>query len=167
MPGGTNGAAKDKYNIVRYGFNYSRALPKGWQLRGTVSGQYTRDSLVPGEQFGAGGASSVRGFEEREISNDTGHLASLELYTPNLCTGIVQLAAQCRALAFYDSAYAARNNALAGEQLEASIGSVGLGLRLAIDRYFTLQMDYAQVVDAGGAQAKGDRRLHFQMGLSY
>ena len=35
------------------------------QLRAIVNAQYSRDELVPGEQFGAGGASSVRGFQHR------------------------------------------------------------------------------------------------------
>lgn len=177
LPGGDRGTAADfnrvrqgasaTYNIVRYGANLTRGFSNNWQARVTVSGQYTRDSLIPGEQFGAGGSSSVRGFTEREIANDAGRLASAELYTPNLCAGVVRVAAQCRMLGFYDSAYATRNNPLPGEQTEASIGSVGLGLRMAIDQYFTLQMDYGRVVDAGGTQVKGDQRLHFLLGLSY
>lgn len=177
LPGGTRGGVADfnrvrsgaraDYNILRYGANYSRALPQEWQMRVTFSGQYASDSLIPGEQFGAGGASSVRGFTEREISNDVGHLLSTELYTPNFCAGIEAVATQCRMLAFYDSAYASRNNPLAGEQLKASISSVGLGLRFSMSKYLNLQMDYGQVVDAGGAQNKGDKRLHFMLGLSY
>ncbi|MBL8880785.1 MAG: DUF58 domain-containing protein, partial [Phycisphaerales bacterium] len=44
------------------------ALPVAddWQLRTRVNTQWTPDALVPGEQFGMGGAQSVRGYEERE-----------------------------------------------------------------------------------------------------
>ena len=37
-------------------------LEDGWQVRLSVNGQWTRDALVPGEQFGVGGAASVRGL---------------------------------------------------------------------------------------------------------
>lgn len=177
LPGGERGSADDfnrvragasaTYTALRYGATYSLALPLDWQLRLNLSGQYTRDSLVPGEQFGAGGATSVRGFREREIANDSGHLENVEVYTPNVCGGVKLRAAQCRILAFYDTAQVTRNNALPGEQAHASIGSIGLGLRLLMDKYFSLQMDYGQVVDASDTLEKGERRLHFRVNLSY
>jgi len=177
IPGGDQGStadfnrarsgASDTYNILRYGIGLSKALPADWQMRVNLNGQYTNDSLVPGEQFGAGGATSVRGFTERELSNDSGRLATAELYTPNICANSTGVALQCRLVGFYDTAYLSRNRPLAGEQKHASIGSVGLGLRFALDTYATLQMDYGYIVDAGEIEAKGDRRLHFMLALSY
>ena len=177
LPGGERGRSEDfnrvregapaGYNILRYGINFSRILPKDWQMRLNLNGQYTRDALVSGEQFGAGGANSVRGFQERDIANDTGHAVNAELYTPNLCGRVGAGSAQCRVLAFYDGAQVSRNHSLPGEQSQASIGSVGVGFRMAVDRYVNLQMDYGRVVDAGGSQSKGDKRLHFRLGLSY
>lgn len=177
VPGGDHGSEADfnaarsgasaTYRVLRYAANYNRALPNNWQARLGVSGQYTTDSLVPGEQFGAGGASSVRGFGEREASDDKGFFVTTELYTPNLCSSIQQTTTQCRLLAFYDSAQLLRNNPLAGEQAGASIGSVGFGLRLAIDKSLTLQMDYGRVVDAGGTKNKGSDHVHFRLELAY
>lgn len=155
------------YNILRYNAGLSRLLPGDWQMRFNLSGQYTRDALIPGEQFGAGGAGSVRGFAERDLSNDYGYLLNAEVYTPNFCTGIQRLPTQCRAVLFYDAANVSRNNPLPGEQAQGSIGSIGLGLRLAIDKYMSLQLDYGQVVDAGVTQNKSDRKLHFRLVLSY
>jgi hemolysin activation/secretion protein len=177
LPGGDKGGSADfqaartgassNYGILRYGASYGRALPQDWQMRFNFAGQYTRDALVPGEQFGAGGAASVRGFQERELSNDSGHVFNAELYTPNLCAGMQSVAAQCRALAFYDAARVSRNNALPGEVEDASIASVGLGLRVAIDRNMALQLDAGRVVDAGINSGKGDIRLHVRLTLSY
>jgi hemolysin activation/secretion protein len=152
------------YNILRVNASYSRALPKDWQLRFAVSGQYTNDMLVPGEQFGAGGATSVRGFDEREIANDRGELVSAEVYTPNLCGSV---AAQCRALAFYDTAHVSRNHPLPGELAQASIGSVGLGFRMAGGNNWTLQLDAARVIDSGLIRTAGDSRVHVKLALSY
>ncbi|MES2207670.1 MAG: ShlB/FhaC/HecB family hemolysin secretion/activation protein [Pseudomonadota bacterium] len=177
IPGGDRGGEADfnrvrsgassTYRLLRYAINYSSALANNWQVRLGFSGQYTPDSLVPGEQFGAGGASSVRGFTERELSDDKGHMATAELYTPNLCVGVQKVATQCRLLAFYDAARVSRNDPLPGEQAHASISSVGLGWRLVMDKYLTLQMDYGRVVDAGGTKNKGSDRVHFRLGLAY
>ncbi|WP_194723201.1 ShlB/FhaC/HecB family hemolysin secretion/activation protein [Noviherbaspirillum malthae] len=177
LPGGERGAQADfnrvragaraGYNILRYNANYVRALPGDWQMRLGFTGQQTADALVPGEQFGAGGANTVRGFNERELSNDRGQLINAELYTSNLCGALTSIAAQCRALAFYDVAQVRRNDPLPGEQDSASIASVGLGMRMAVSRYMTMQLDYGRVVNAGVTQARGDSRVHVRIGLTY
>ncbi|WP_136418530.1 ShlB/FhaC/HecB family hemolysin secretion/activation protein [Herbaspirillum sp. ST 5-3] len=174
IPGGGKGGssdfnaarpgAEDAYRILRYSADYSRVLPAAWQLHVSLSGQYTNDVLIPGEQFGAGGASSVRGFTERDASNDIGHMASAEVYTPELCAGSQDAWAQCRMLAFYDTAQL-RNNGIAPATV--SIGSAGLGLRLNAGKTMALQLDYGQVIDAGNTRSKGDRRLHVKIALSY
>ncbi|MDO9167057.1 MAG: ShlB/FhaC/HecB family hemolysin secretion/activation protein [Rhodoferax sp.] len=177
MPGDEKGSSADfervrsgasaSYALLRYGASYSQRLPGDWQLRAVFNGQSTSDALVPSEQFGAGGAGTVRGFNEREISNDSGGVANLELYTPNWCSSLGRSPADCRLLAFYDNAYVSRNKALPGEQTQASIGSVGLGLRMQIDRYLTLQMDWGSVVDASDTQGKGEQRVHFKIAVNY
>lgn len=174
IPGGTRGSssdfnaarpgADDNYAILRYAADYSRVLPKDWQLHLSLAGQYTNDILIPGEQFGAGGASTVRGFTERDASNDIGHTASAEVYTHDLCAGMSGGWAQCRLLAFYDTAQLRNNGPLPAK---VSIGSAGLGLRLSASKTMALQMDFGQVLDAGNTRSKGDRRLHVKLALSY
>ena len=173
IPGGDNGSSADfalarsgateNYDILRYGASYVRILPEDWQFRVALNGQITGDALVPGEQFGAGGASSVRGFEEREIANDEGRTTNLELYTPNLCGA----SAQCRLLGFYDTGYVSRNDALPAEITQESIGSVGLGMRLTMGPYFVMQSDFAHVVDGTELSPKGSNRVHFRAVLTY
>jgi hemolysin activation/secretion protein len=173
VPGGSRGGqadftrarsgARDDYTILRLSGSYSRALPAEWLLRAVANAQLTNDALIPGEQFGAGGAASVRGFAEREVSNDAGVNANLELYTPNLCG---QQRWNCRVLAFVDAAHARRNHALAGELEKLSISSAGLGLRLAMASNLNLQLDYGRVLSGGAVQRDGGR-LHLRLGLAY
>lgn len=177
LPGGARGGSADidaarkgaraGYTILRYNAGYSHVLGGDWQMRFNLAGQYTKDALVPGEQFGAGGASSVRGFGERDLANDYGYLVNAEVYTPNFCGRIEKVATQCRAVLFYDSANVSRNDPLPGEQAQGSIGSAGVGLRVAMDKYLSLQVDVGQVLDAGPTQAKGERKMHFRLALSY
>jgi len=175
ISGGSNGSqedftraragAKADYTLLRFGGSYTRALASDWQLRGIVNGQYTGDALIPGEQFGAGGASSVRGFIEREISNDSGVGVNLEAYTPNLCRS--RDGWNCRLLGFYDSAYVSRNHALPGELKSTTIASVGLGARFLLSTYVNLQVDFGHVTHAGATGHDDANRMHFRLGLAY
>lgn len=175
IPGGSRGRqsdfdlartdARDDYTALRLAANITQALPADWQLRGVLNGQYSNDALIPGEQFGAGGAMSVRGFREREVSNDSGISSNLEAYTPPMCGGGSW---QCRALAFYDNAYLTRNHALPGEFTHVALSSTGLGMRVSYRRYLNLQVDYGHVLHAEASETeRGDNRLHARLSLSF
>lgn len=175
IPGGSKGGqrdfdlarahARDDYNALQFATSITQILPQAWQLRAALKGQYTKDALVPGEQFGAGGAASVRGFREREVSNDSGVVGNLEAYTPPLCLGGSW---QCRALAFYDAGYLTRNHALPGEFDHVSLSSAGLGVRLIYRRNLNLQVDYGHALHAEASETqRGDDRLHVRLSLAY
>ncbi len=175
VPGGAHGREADfaearvgaqaDYSMARIGIGFARSLPDGWQLRAQLNGQFTRDALVPGEQLGVGGATTVRGLPERELAADSGLIANLELYTPNLCADHPSW--QCRALAFYDAAQARRNNALPGELTSTTVGSAGIGLRLAAGRSLNLQVDYGHVVQAGAITSQDRNRVHGRATWAY
>jgi hemolysin activation/secretion protein len=174
ISGGSNGGqdaitlartgAKADYTILRFGGSITRALANDWQFRAIANGQYTSDALIPGEQFGAGGATSVRGFLEREISNDSGLGVNLEAYTPNLCQ---RAGWNCRLLGFYDNAYVKRNHELAGELTSTSLSSAGVGARFVLSTYVNLQLDYGHVLRAGATTRADANRLHVRVGLAY
>jgi hemolysin activation/secretion protein len=159
--------AKANFTALRLAASYNTVLAGDWQVRAIATGQLSADSLIPGEQFGAGGAGSVRGFAEREIANDNGVQANLELYTPNLCPAVKGWVLQCRAVAFLDAARATRNHALPGELDKIGIAGTGLGARILLDRYASLQFDYGRVLDDGPLQNHDKHRLHVRLGLSY
>ena len=173
LPGGSKGdataftatrlGARDDYQLWRYGFSHLGELGSKWQWRASANGQWTRDALAPGEQFGIGGMDSVRGFRERELASDRGLRFSSELYTPDFGAplgdrlGLEGL--RLRAVTFYDTARIWRNQALPGELDAQSIAAWGVGLRVGLGRSINLRLDYGLVLDAGGSQGKGDGRL--------
>jgi hemolysin activation/secretion protein len=159
--------AKAGYRVFRYGANYSRAFANEWQARFQMTGQYSTDALVAGEQFGVGGPDSVRGFLVRELANDRGTQLSAELYTPNLAAKFGWEGVQTRLLTFTDWGWLARNSAQPGESTGQSIGSVGVGMRLNAGTRFVMRTDYARVIDAGGTENKGHSRLNFSLSLIY
>ncbi|WP_338849729.1 ShlB/FhaC/HecB family hemolysin secretion/activation protein [Massilia sp. W12] len=177
IPGGKNGRDSDlqavraganpRFTILRLNANYSRSLAKDWQFRFSANAQYTRDVLIPGEQFGAGGATSVRGFAERELSNDYGMQVNTEVYSPNICTSAGGAAMQCRLVFFHDLAYLARNQTQPGEQGHATISSLGLGWRVLLGRSLSAQMDVGRVIDDGKIAGKSKHMMHFKINLSY
>lgn len=175
IPGGSRGAQEDftaaragaraGYAALRVAGAWSHALGAGdWLGRVLVNGQYSPDALVPGEQFGAGGSTSVRGFDERALALDAGLGLNLEVYTPNLCS---RSGWQCRLLGFYDTAHGKRNKALPGELRSATIAGAGIGLRFAAGRAASVQVDYGKVVKEGALSGVDKDRLHLRVGLAY
>jgi hemolysin activation/secretion protein len=159
-----------RYSAVRWSFNHSQALPRDWQARVAMNGQYTRDMLVSGEQFGLGGADSVRGFEERAIADDRGYRGTLEVYSPDLGGSTGWSGARLRLLAFYDWGGVRRVNPVPPDPESQHVSSAGLGLRFSRGANLVFRADYGWVLDAGGAlgidgsagtfQARGDGRGH-------
>ncbi|HNJ75928.1 MAG TPA: ShlB/FhaC/HecB family hemolysin secretion/activation protein [Azospira sp.] len=94
----------------------------GWGLQARWRGQYSGNPLIPGEQFGAGGAYTVRGYQEREISGDSGYVANLEVWSK-------PYAEQVRFLAFLDTGQIRINDAADGQRDKHRISSVGVGGR--------------------------------------
>lgn len=175
MPGGNDGTgtqlclsrsnglgecANPNYLVGRWSLNHNRALANDFQMRFAMNGQVTRDMLISGEQFGVGGADSVRGFLEREITNDVGFRGTVEFYSPDWGgkTGIG--GARARAVYFIDWGAVKRNRPGPAEIHSTHVGSQGFGLRFSRGTNISLRLDYAVVNDAGGNQGKFDGRLH-------
>lgn len=156
--------ADARYSIVRLAASLTRQLPRDFQMRAAVNGQYTRDALVAGEQIGIGGGARVRGFSARDLANDSGLTANVELYSPQLCGDSRW---QCRALVFYDKGLIKRNLEQGGELRTKSIGSVGVGLRVNISRDVDVQLDYGHVLRSSQMPSQDKNRLHVRVDLSW
>jgi hemolysin activation/secretion protein len=159
-PSGGSGAPVN-FSAVKASASHLQSLPEDWQMRVAASAQYTRQSLISGEQFGIAGSTSVRGFSEREVARDVGYYANLEFYTPNIGPAIGYETAGVRLLGFYDLGYAV-NNPLAGEDKQKSaIAAAGMGVRWSVQKDFSWRFDFAQVVDQGGTKMRGARKAQF------
>jgi len=175
--GGMNGRDEDlqrvragasaNYTILRYGANFIYAFPTDIQLHLLFNGQYTDDLLILGEQFGLGGASSVRGFQEREVSDDRGNSGTVELYSPDICSLINISKANFRMLAFYDVGEVSRVSPLPSEESYTLISSVGTGARLALGTNFSLATDYGYGINVDGTRAVRHSRWHLMAIYSF
>jgi hemolysin activation/secretion protein len=177
VPGGSQGAdsnfaiaragATRNYGMLKYGASYTRILPGEWSLRLATNAQATHDALITGEEFGVGGATSVRGLEERQLLDDGGLASTAEIYTPNLCAFMQGNNAHCNLLGFIDDGHLSRNDVQPGEAAHISVASTGVGIRVTEGRTLALQMDYGQVFSTSDATARGDRRLHAYIALTF
>jgi len=152
--------ARAAYRLYRYNLNYARALPGDFQGRVAIFGQETQHALVSGEQFGLGGAENVRGFLEREVSNDVGHRISVELVSPDLAALMQWTVVRARAVAFYDWGTLSRRSPQPLDTHGETIASAGLGLRVGVASNYSMRFDLARVMQAGGTQNRGDWKLH-------
>jgi hemolysin activation/secretion protein len=163
--------AEPKFLLLRYNIEWTRPLPRAWQLRSTLDGQETRHALINGEQFGAGGADSVRGFAERFSVNDRGLRASFEVSTPDLASPLGLsgeygwAGSALRLIAFTDLARLQRIEALPGEPDDLRLAAAGLGLRATLPWRSALRFDVGRVIKDGTAPAgsegiKGRSRIH-------
>jgi hemolysin activation/secretion protein len=138
------GAARD-YSIVGLDAGLHYGLGRGGELSLRLEGQYTHDLLVPGEQFGIGGAHSVRGLEERQLTADRGLFGSAEWQSPNLFPGA--RSSTVHVAAFIDGATGRTLNATGFERSSIDIASAGVGLRFGSRRSLSLQLDYGYLID--------------------
>lgn len=148
------------YRIWRLGASYARQVFGDWQMRIKLDGQFTRDALISPEQFGMGGADGVRGFNERYGTNDRGHRANFEIFTPDVSKKFGSDNSQLRLLAFYDTGAVGRNSVLPSELKAASVDSFGFGLRMNYGKNASFKADYAQVIHDGTESGTRAGRTH-------
>jgi len=113
------------WNALHVGGNFLTSMDGGWlwSVRGQL--QYSGMALISGEQFGLGGASSVRGAAERILSGDSGAAVTWEFTTPEIRQGL-------RVLGFVDAGWLSSNNTAvtsSGKAAGDQLASAGLGVR--------------------------------------
>jgi hemolysin activation/secretion protein len=156
------------YNLLRVAGNAALSLPSQWQLQGRLSGQLTGDALIPGEQFGIAGASTVRGYIEREVIGDRGVVGSVELYAPALLEPFGAQQAILQGLAFVDAGkvWNHLDTPCVGTSSNCPLASVGLGVRTAL-RALQLRLDVAYALKDGNSTTAGDIRANFLATYSF
>ena len=154
-------AAKANFDLFKFSSSWSDQLWDNWRFTAQLDGQYSKDTLISGEQFGAGGIYSVRGFEERVISADAGLRQSLEFLSPNLATRVGPVFERLQVAAFAEAAQLRVNAATNGTPSEPHLSSFGAGLRFAFAPRQQFRLDLARVVSGVPVQPHGDVMLPF------
>ena len=155
------------WNAVRGGGNYAAGWANGWMWGVRGQFQYSADALIAGEQFGLGGATSVRGMAERSMAGDSGAMLSAEVTSRELSPGL-------RMLGFVDAGWLGNNNATANKPQSDSVSSAGVGLRF-VQPVFSITADYGRVIGGSALPAVansavpkvGDDKLHVNLSARF
>ncbi len=146
--------ADNGWSAIRYHLSYDQLFASDWLFHAGLSGQQSDDLLISGEQFGVGGSTTLRGFEERSVTGDVGQQVSLELWTPAY--------AGMRFLLFVDQASVELNE---GDSYDLS--SAGLGLRWSWKQQLSVSLDYGVIIEGGGPDETinqdDDDKAHFNL----
>lgn len=156
--------ARRNWNAVRFGASADQLLGANWLARARLAGQYAGETLIPGEQFGLGGAKSVRGFEERTVAGDNGLSGSLEVWTPPISS-----LAGLRVLGFVDAGYKDLNDPGVGEESVDTLLSMGVGARLQWRENLNVSVDWGRAIEQaqGSSSDAGNSRWHLNVLYRY
>lgn len=159
--------ADSRYQLLRLSASRQTLLGSKWSLAGRLEGQWTADGLVSAEQFGLGGASSVRGYRERELGGDTGLSASLELTTAlsNVFPVPNRGGREPLLSAFVD--VGAIRNRLGTQCLtgttQCTLWGAGIGVAYWWSEKTVLQLEAARAGRAASSTLTGDWRAHLSL----
>lgn len=85
-----NSEAGGNYTTINAGLIRLQNLPGGWSVVANGNGQWASKPLIGNEQFGLGGTSGVRGYQEGEAYGDTGWRTLFDLRAPAMNVGYFQ-----------------------------------------------------------------------------
>ncbi|MCG6892186.1 MAG: hypothetical protein LJE65_01150 [Desulfobacteraceae bacterium] len=156
----TRPGAEASWQALRYGADLELNLPRRWTFRGRLTGQAAGEPLIPGEQYGIGGIRTVRGFDERAVTAESGQHVSVEFWMPPFNPNL-------RALGFVDLGWTqAQDPVLVGEPNEF-ISGAGFGFRWHwVTRWkndLYLQVDAAHVLNDASTLDSGFGKINFNL----
>ncbi|EIJ43215.1 hemolysin activation/secretion protein [Beggiatoa alba B18LD] len=136
--------------------------------------QYAHQELLPLEKFSIGGASTVRGYRENQLTRDNGFIASIEwrlpltsLRIPKISRepddGLIQLAP------FFDYGRSWNSGSTATPEPK-DISSIGLGLRWAPSQKVRAEVYWGHAlrnIDGGDEYDLQDDGVHFELSMHY
>jgi len=174
-PGGVGGLNHDHDFVVQRAgsttrYDYFQAslarvqkLPSDYTLVLSALGQVSSARLLPNDEFGLGGADSVRGYDERLVNGDNGVSAQLELRTPSrhLLGGIPD---KTQALIFLDAGSDWQHD-IQPTEANYSLAGAGPGLRMTISTHGIIKADYGWELHRLPGTRSG--RAHISVILSY
>lgn len=175
------------YLYAKFGLDRVTRLPGDFTWILEADAQISNENLISSEQFGIGGYTTVRGYDEREAGGgDEGWLIRNEIRTPSISLGqIFQTEAwndQWQFLVFWDYGVMHKVDLLTTqdpfteEDNNIILSGAGVGFRLTISPYVTARFDYAWQltdtnIDKGASERLRDRglnsRAHMGITISY
>lgn len=146
-----------------------------FQVQAKAVGQHAPGPQISAEQFGIGGANSVRGYDEQELLGDSGYSFSLEITSAALSRWFDTAAdwpmalGNLRGVAFVDAGAVFNADGLACQTglARCSLRSAGLGLRWPIASHTDIRVDWAKPLVSGPRTLKDTHRWHVAVNSAF
>ncbi len=147
-------------------------LPRDFTLSFNTQLQLAGANLLSSEQFGLGGYSTVRGYDEREVNSDNGFLFSTEARTPAIhlinMGNSKKIRDNLQFLAFIDYGIGWDHHLVEGQKKSQYLIGVGPGLRYTLAEYLTLRADLGFKLHRTGLLNDNSlTKFHFSVLASY
>ncbi|MES1999207.1 MAG: POTRA domain-containing protein [Pseudomonadota bacterium] len=155
--------AQPNYVYLKADVTDTRTVFKGYSLVTRLGGQLADMPLVSNEQFGAGGAETVRGYLEAEALGDNAVFGSLEIRSPSFAKQLPDSIDELRVLAFTDGAVLRVIDPLPAQDSSFVLSSAGVGVRLKAVRHLTSALDVAWPFKSTVNTRSGEPRVHFKL----
>ncbi|XLZ70374.1 hypothetical protein ABT364_28200 [Massilia sp. SR12] len=149
---------------VRMAASLTQSLPRDWLVRASVNTQYNSADLSLHDALAPSASTSLRLMRDRDVLRDGGIGSNVELYSPNMCASLLR---KCRGLLFYDRNYIRYNRNYAGQLRSGRVGSVGVGLRMQLDKHSSMQLDYGRVIRSDQMPEDARNRLTLRFGHNW
>ncbi len=148
------------YTYARFSANQSVAVTDEVALALSLRGQFSPKSLSSLDQFGVGGAGSVRGYGTNELSGNSGVVASFELRGSPFQLSSSGLATTLQPYGFIDLGYAGKSGA--GTSSE-TLSSMGFGANTQFGERLTGKLELAHTLNTTPNTNAGETSAHFEL----
>lgn len=149
---------------------YDQKLGGGFLLSLLGRAQGSSTPLLPSEQIGIGGYDTVRGYDEREFTADSGVIANAALYTPSFpVLGLIwkKIPDSLRFLVFFDYGRGLNIDPIPQTSKDDDLMSVGPGIRYTISSYLQGRLDWGFKLHRSAQLGQDPGLLHFSLIVSY
>lgn len=158
--GNKRSRGEPSFAILKAEFDRNYPFADSWLFSYRANAQVSNGPLVSNEQLSAGGANSVRGYYESQISGDYGFESGIEVLTPEI-ENKPEWLNKIQFLGFVEAAYLKKRSSGIEEDSSVGIGSFGVGLRAKLFNDFAFKLDSAYPLEHEGADIKqGEIRTH-------
>lgn len=156
--------ARGNYMVLDAGVERNQKLPGRLAAWVKLAGRLSDQPLISNEQYVAGGMDSVRGYKESEALGDDALHGMIELRSPDLMR-LLDATDQIKITpyAFYDIAALSIKDPLPQEDQHATLQGAGIGVRGAVTRYLSFQVDWGVALEDTDKTEAETARVHFKV----
>ena len=155
--------AHSNYFYLKAEYQRTSKLPYDMSWTTKLGAQLASQPLISNEQFGAGGADSVRGYRESERLGDDGWQAGVEWRSPSFAGDKTPNLQELLFLMFAETARLSIQEPLSKQQSRFDLTGTGLGLRFTAWKKLKGELDWARALKDGAATKKDDSRWYFRL----